>query len=440
MIQPRELALKILADIEKNQAYLNISFQEKTQGVELPARDIAFVKELVYGVIKHKMTLDYTISRYSSVKIKKLSVFILCILRMGLYQLFYMDKIPHSAAVNESVKLAGKYGHGASRGYVNAMLRKMAESGLVEINESQNKRLSVQYSHPEPLTVWYQKTFGEKAEELLKQNNLSPSLSVRVNTLKTTVEDLQSCLEKEGIETKAGVLTKTALLLGNGAAQRVSAYEEGLFTFQDQSAQLAALALSPNAGERVLDACAAPGGKTTHMAELMGNKGEIVALDIYEKRLSSVQNTAKRLGLSIIETCVCDASTFRDEPFDKILVDAPCSGLGVIRRRPDIKYKENITDFSGLIKIQTAILENCVKLLKAGGTLVYSTCTINPAENEGVIQTFLEKHSDFSLVPAVHDDMTEEAKALLQTGMGTVYPTEHGGDGFFIAKLKRKKA
>lgn len=440
MIQPRELALKILADIEKNQAYLNISFQEKTQGVELPARDIAFVKELVYGVIKHKMTLDYTISRYSSVKIKKLSVFILCILRMGLYQLFYMDKIPHSAAVNESVKLAGKYGHGASRGYVNAMLRKMAESGLVEINESQNQRLSVQYSHPEPLTVWYQKTFGEKAEELLKQNNLSPSLSVRVNTLKTTVEDLQSCLEKEGIETKAGVLTKTALLLGNGAAQRVSAYEEGLFTFQDQSAQLAALALSPNAGERVLDACAAPGGKTTHMAELMGNKGEIVALDIYEKRLSSVQNTAKRLGLSIIETCVCDASTFRDEPFDKILVDAPCSGLGVIRRRPDIKYKENITDFSGLIKIQTAILENCVKLLKAGGTLVYSTCTINPAENEGVIQTFLEKHSDFSLVPAVHDDMTEEAKALLQTGMGTVYPTEHGGDGFFIAKLKRKKA
>ncbi|MBE7010591.1 MAG: 16S rRNA (cytosine(967)-C(5))-methyltransferase RsmB [Ruminococcaceae bacterium] len=439
MLQARETALKILAEIEKNQAYLNISFQEKMHDSSLSARDIAFVKELVYGVTKRKITLDYAASRYSSVKLKKLSVYILSILRMGLYQMFYMDKIPQSAAVNESVKLAGKYGHGASRGYVNALLRKLAKEGLPEPTETESiSALSVRYSHPEELVAWYVKTFGEKAQELLKQNNVMPPLCVRINSLRTTAEQLKTKLAEEGIEARSGSLTHSALLLTNGSPQRLSAYAEGLFTVQDQSAQLAALALSPKPGNRVLDACAAPGGKTTHMAEMMENQGDITALDIYEKRLRSVTQTAQRLGVLIITTCACDAATYKAEkPFDKILVDAPCSGLGVIRRRPDIKYKENLTDFAGLVTTQKAILENCASLLAKDGELVYSTCTVNPMENEGVVQSFLESHPEFSLVPITHSEMSQEALALFETGMGTVYPTPEGGDGFFIAKLKR---
>ncbi|MBE7021720.1 MAG: 16S rRNA (cytosine(967)-C(5))-methyltransferase RsmB [Ruminococcaceae bacterium] len=442
MIQPRELALKILSDVEKNQAYLNISFQEKTEGKELSARDAAFLKELVYGVIKRKITLDYTISRFSSIKLKKLSAYILSILRMGLYQLFYMDRVPKSAAVNESVKLAGKYGHGASRGFVNAILRRAAAEGPAMPQQIDKiATLSVLYSHPEPLVAWYMKTFGERAEELLAENNETPPLSVRVNTLKTTQEALSERLLHEGIETKEGTLTTSALLFGGGSAQKHAAYNEGLFTFQDQSAQLAALALSPVPGDRVLDACAAPGGKTTHLAELMENRGEILALDLYEKRLASVLQTAGRLGLTIITTKAADASVYQTEKrFDKILADVPCSGLGVIRRRPDIKYKENITDFTELVAIQFAILENCAGLLKKGGELVYSTCTVNPAENEGVIEAFLRTHSDFSLMPVKNAMIKERAAGPLSTGMATVYPQKNGGDGFFIAKLKRNEA
>ncbi len=442
MIQPRELALKILSDVEKNQAYLNISFQEKTEGKELSARDAAFLKELVYGVIKRKITLDYTISRFSSIKLKKLSAYILSILRMGLYQLFYMDRVPKSAAVNESVKLAGKYGHGASRGFVNAILRRAATEGPAMPQQMDKiATLSVLYSHPEPLVAWYMKTFGERAEELLAENNETPPLSVRVNTLKTTQEALSERLLHEGIETKEGTLTTSALLFGGGSAQKHAAYNEGLFTFQDQSAQLAALALSPVPGDRVLDACAAPGGKTTHLAELMENRGEILALDLYEKRLASVLQTAGRLGLTIITTKAADASVYQTEKrFDKILADVPCSGLGVIRRRADIKYKENITDFTELVAIQSAILENCAGLLKKGGELVYSTCTVNPAENEGVIEAFLHTHSDFSLMPIKNAMIKERAAGPLSTGMATVYPQKNGGDGFFIAKLKRNEA
>ncbi len=420
MATPRELALKILYDIEKNGAYLNISFQNHIESAEIDERDAAFVKELSYGVIQHKLTLDYVIARFSSVKIKKLAPFVLCILRMGMYQLYFMGKVPESAAVNESVKLAGRYA-GKSRGFINAILRKAAKEPLNLSEGRTAEALSVRYSHPVALVNWLIKTFGaERAEEILERNQQAPALCVRVNTYKTIKADLKQCLCDEGVVVSEGALTDCSLLFESGGVQKLSSYKEGLFTVQDQSAQLAALALSPKAGETVYDVCAAPGGKTTHLAEMMENKGEILALDLYAKRLMSVTETAGRLGLTIIKTQEADASQFAfPGQADKILIDAPCSGLGVIRRRPDIKYKSELTDFSELVMIQKNILNHCADFLKPAGELVYSTCTINPEENEKQVMAFLESHPDFELMPIENPYIIGDAKEILQKGMGT---------------------
>lgn len=439
MATPRELALKILYDIEKNGAYLNISFKNHTEGACMDERDAAFVKELAYGVIQHKLTLDYVIARFSTVKLKKLAPFVLCILRMGIYQLYFMDKIPESAAVNESVKLAGRYA-GKSRGFVNAILRKAAKEPLQLPSGQGAEALSVRYSHPVELVNWLTRTFGaERTEEILAENQTAPALCVRVNAYKTTKEELVKRLCDEGISVSEGALSDCSLLFESGGVQKLSSYKEGLFTVQDQSAQLAALTLSPEAGDVVFDVCAAPGGKTTHIAELMNNQGEILALDLYAKRLASVTETAERLGLSIIKIQQADASLFDfSKQADKILIDAPCSGLGVIRRRPDIKYKPELTDFSELISIQKNILNHCSEFLKPGGVMVYSTCTINPGENEEQVMDFLKEHTDFELVPVKSPHITGQASEILKDGMGTFYPQKEGGDGFFIAKLRRR--
>ncbi len=438
MIQPRELALKILYDIEKHGAYLNISFQNHAEQVVMSPRDMALAKELCYGVLRFKIKLDNTIARFSSVKLKKLSPFVISILRMGLYQLFYMDKIPESAAVNESVKLAERYAR-QSKGFINAILRRAAGEGLFEPSGNNNEALAIRHSHPEPLVHWLRMQFGdEKAVELLDANNQTPPISIRTNTLKNTRQSLMEQLKAEDVACAPGSWSDAAILIDGASLQQLKAYKEGRFTIQDQSAQLAAFALAPQPGQRVFDVCAAPGGKTTHLAELMENKGEILGLDIYEKRLKAVQESAKRLGISIITTHAEDASKFTvTEKADKILVDAPCSGLGVIRRRPDLKYKEELTEFDGLIKTQAAILEHCALLLKPAGELVYSTCTINPAENEGVVNDFLKKHPEFSLMPIKSEHIKGDAAELLQKGMATFYPSLQGGDGFFIAKLRR---
>ena len=438
MANPRELALKILYDIEKNGAYLNISFQNHTEHAGLDGRDAAFVKELSYGVLKQKLILDHVIKGFSSVKLKKLAPYVLCLLRMGIYQLYFMDKVPESAAVNESVKLAGRYA-GKSRGFVNAILRKAASVPLQLPAGDSPEALSLRYSHPEELVLWMLDRFGqEKTEHILQENNRTPALCIRVNSLKTNPEALTALLEKEGITVHPGAFCQSALVVEGGSVGQLSAYGEGLFTLQDQSAQLAALALNPKPGDTVFDVCAAPGGKTTHLAELMENQGEILALDLYEKRLLSVDAAAKRLGISIIKTDAADAASYAfAKRADKILIDAPCSGLGVIRRRPDIKYKTDITDFSEIVGIQRDILNHCAEFLKPGGELVYSTCTINPAENEEQVIAFLKTHPDFGLVPAEHPSITE-AKALFETGMESFYPEKQGGDGFFIAKLARR--
>lgn len=447
MASARETALKIVYGVLEEGGYLNIVFQNQLVKQTLSREDRALVKELSFGVITHKITLDFIISSFSKVKMRKLSPYILNILRLGVYQLKFMDKIPVSAAVNESVKLAKRYGHNASSGFVNAVLRNVARSGAVQYPDREAglaEHLSVRYSHPIELVDFYLDTFGQSfAEELLAANNQTPAISLRSNPLKTTREALIERLGQEGTAAKESGLSEYGVVLEGGSGiEALSAYREGLFTVQGESSQLAALALAPAPGDTVLDMCAAPGGKTTHIAELMENRGTVWAFDCYEKRLSFVRKAAARLGIRIIQTKPLDASVFQPEfegTADKVLLDVPCSGLGIIRKKPDIKYKERLTDFEDLVTIQKNILNICSKYLKIEGELVYSTCTVNPAENMGVIEAFLETHPDFSLVRAASPKMGAAAAKELEKGFVTLYPNVHGCDGFFICKLKRRR-
>ena len=443
MATARETALKILYEIEAKDAYLNIVFAKMMRESGLPPVERAFVKELTVGVMKHKITLDYAIAKFSSVRLKKISPYILNILRLGIYQLHFMDKIPASAAVNESVKLAKKYGHRASSGFVNALLKRIASEPFLPLPDraaSEAVYLSVKYSHPEALCQWYMDTSGERAEELLAKNNERPPICARVNCLKTNREELIERLKGEGILAETSHLADCGILISEGNIEATDCYRQGLLSVQSLSSQLAALTLLPKAGETVLDLCAAPGGKTAHLAELMGNEGRIFAADLYEHRLQTVRQNAERLGISIISAAQGDATVEKTEwleQADKILLDVPCSGLGIIRRKPDIRYKAGLTDFDEIIRIQKNILNICSKYLKIEGELVYSTCTVNPQENMGVVEEFLKEHPDFALVPMGNEHINSALCEEMEKGYITLYP-EAETDGFFICKMKRR--
>lgn len=446
MVSGREMALKILYETEQKDGYLNIVFQNRMKDSGLPRGERALVKEMVSGVMQRKITLDYAVRSFSSIRLKKISPYILQILRLGMYQLYYMDKIPTRAAVDESVKLAKKYGHSASAGFVNAILHRAAreiEPPLPARGESESRYLSVKHSHPEELVQWYVEQFGaERAERLLEENNQRPPLSLRVNRLKISRAELADVLAAEGICTAPSQLADSSLLAERGTKlEGTRAWREGLFSIQGQSSQAAALALAPKPGDTVLDLCCAPGGKTAHLAELMENQGRILASDLYGHRLSAVQDNARRLGIEIIETAQMDASEENKTYFglaDKILLDVPCSGLGIIRRKPDIRYKKDLMNFKEIVEIQKKILNNCAKYLKIEGELVYSTCTLNPEENMGVIKAFLEEHPEFTLTAVESPHIGEAVRKELEKGYTTLYPDVHGCDGFFICKLKRR--
>ena len=443
MKSAREAALLILYRYDKDGAYINIAFKNLVASSDFSREDTAFIKELVFGTVKHKITLDYTIRKFSKIRLKKISPYILNILRMSIYQMLFMDKIPKSAAVNEGVKLAKKYGHAASVSFTNAILRKSSELDSPLVPDGDNtEALSISYSHPENLVQFYIDNFGvSKAKEILKANMEIAPLCVRVNRRFKTRDELIDILNEEGFSSEKTDLSKDALFITSGGdVTKTKAYEDGLFTIQDQSSQLVAQMLCPQPNEMVLDMCSAPGGKTTHLAELMDNKGEILAFDLYEKRLLDVNNAAQRLKIDIIKTKSHDAEVLMPElveKADRILLDVPCSGIGIIRRKPDIKYKEELLEFSELVKTQKNILKVCSKYLKPGGTMIYSTCTINPAENISVIKEFLNENPDFSISSPDECNLSEKALDVLKDGYGTFLPGE--SDGFFICRLKRVK-
>ena len=435
MDRTREIALKTLYKIDKEQAYSNIALNEeiKQNREKLTEKDIGLISEIVYGVTTWKLTLDEIIKKYSKIKLKKISPWILNILRMGVYQIVFLDKIPKSAAVNESVNLAKRYGHSSSSNFVNAILRKVEKNDYEELFEISNdvERISKTTSMPEWIVRELLKNNNiESVKKICENSNLKPKTTIRVNTLKTTKEDLIKKLNENNIQFKeANINEKMAgdFLILNKVKniENLDLFKNGYFTIQDISAGLTAKILNPQPDEIVLDACSAPGGKTTYIAELMKNKGIIEAWDIHEHRTKLVEKNAKRLGINIIKTQVKDATIYDEslnEKFDKILLDVPCLGIGVIKRKPDIKWQRKVEDIKEITKTQATIVENCSRYLKKGGCLVYSTCSILKEENEDIISNFLSKQTDFEIA---------------ENNVINIFQDEEK-DGFFICKLHKK--
>ncbi len=421
MVQnPREAAVVALYKIEKEGAYLNKAILDNAKG--LNPSDRALLNQLVMGVIRNKTYLDFLIQEYSKIKLKKLSAWVHQILRSGVYQLVFMDKIPVSAACNESVKLASRFAHSAAKGYVNGVLRSISRN---LDNLPQPKELSIEYSMPDWITKKLIAQFGEQiTEEILKDSLLAHPTMVRVNTTKTTAQTLIKILEQEGICAEQGEECCLKILGAIDIAASDS-YKKGLYTLQNINSMRAALILSPKENEFIIDMCSAPGGKTTHIAELMNNKGRIVAFDIHEHKIELIKNSAKRLSLDIIDARVNnseipDESLF--EKADRVLCDVPCSGLGVIHKKPDIKWNRKEEDIAELLKVQKNILNSAAKYVKSGGTLVYSTCTILKEENEGQIEEFLKENQKFE---------KDFEKLYLAH--------ETGGSGFYICRLRKKQ-
>ena len=426
----RELALKILYKIDKEQAYSNIVLNDelKQNRKNLSDKDIGLISEIVYGVTTWRLTLDEIIKKYSKIRLKKISPWILNVLRMGVYQIIFLDKIPKSAAVNESVNLAKRYGHSSSSNFTNAILRKIEKSDYEEFFKIKDsvEKISKTTSMPEWIVKELLKNNNiEKVEEICRNSNIKPQLTIRINSLKITRKDLIEKLQQENINYKETDSEDFLILEKIKNVENLSLFKNGFFTIQDISAGLTAKILNPEKGEIVLDACSAPGGKTTYMAELMKNEGSIDAWDIYEHRTKLVNQNAERLGINIIKTKVKDATVYNkdlEEKYDKILLDVPCLGIGVIKRKPDIKWQRKIEDIEEITQIQEKILDNCSKYLKKDGTLVYSTCSILKVENEELIYKFLDKNSNFEIV---------------KDSIINIIPSEEK-DGFFICKLQKK--
>jgi len=441
----RETALKILYEINEQGAYSNIAVKDHISDEKLSGIDRAFISELVYGTICWKLTLDWIIRKYSTVKFRKISPWVLNILRMGIYQLVYLDKVPPSAAVNESVNLARKYGHKGSVSFVNGLLRNIARqkdsinfSGIKDTDEL----LSVKYSHPQPLVRKLLKLYGRDfTEQLLMVNNSSPEFTIRVNTLKTTREELINNLNERGYKSVMGKYSNNAIQVENpGGLVDSDLHRNGFFQVQDESSMLAVEIMDPKPGMTVIDVCSAPGGKTSYMAQLMENKGFIHAGDIYPHRMELVQKNAERLGITIINTYLLDAAKTFDkfvETADRVLVDVPCSGLGILRRKPDIKWTVEFDRLSGLSELQYQILKSSSAYVKPGGVLVYSTCTIMPEENQQVVKKFVSENQGFEF-----DDIKKFLPGKLtnyaEKGYIQLFPNRDGIDGFFICRMVKK--
>jgi len=424
----RAFVLKLLLKLEENDSYSNILLDKELLNVEFSEQEKSFVTALFYGVIERRITLDYYISKLSKVRVKKMDADILFILRMGIYQIMYMDSVPDSAAVNESVKLAKKNKNPRLSGFVNGILRSfLRERKSIKLPVDKMAKLSVLYSCPQWLAAKLINEYGEENAKDFLENSLKASeVFLRTNTTIIDSEPLAGKLLEENIDAKICDFDKNAVV-AHGGVFNTKAYKDGFFHAQDYSSQYAVKILDPKPGERVLDICSAPGGKAFTAAELMKNKGEIVACDLYEQRVSLIKNGADRLGLDIINTKVNDALKFNSDfgEFDRVLCDVPCSGLGVIKRKPEIKYKKK-EEFDELPEIQFGILECTSRYVKSGGRLVYSTCTLNKSENEEVVLKFLKLHKTFSPDGVFNGDFTK-----------TVFPKCFGSDGFFISVLKR---
>ena len=434
MTNTRQIAFEALFKVSKSEAYSNITLDGYLSKTELDTRDKAFVSALFYGTIERKLTIDYQLRLYLDKPLKKLRPEVLTILELGAYQILFMDKVPSSAAVNESVRLTKKNGCAFASGLVNAVLRKVDKNGLRLPSEDDFVNfLSVKYSCPvEYVELWLGELGKAATVKILESSLGSPEVTVRVNTVKTTADELISLLAAEGVEAvTTDVEDALALKLNSADIEKLSAFRKGLFHVQDLSCQRCSRALAVKEGQTVFDMCSAPGGKAFTIAELMNDNGKVCCFDIHDSRVKLILDGAARLGLNSVSASVSDASVFDSSlgAADGVLCDVPCSGLGIIGRKPEIKYKK-LDSLKDLPEIQYDILKNASRYVKNGGLLLYSTCTILNRENSDVCDRFLEENPDFEVVNTLSEYKDRKYITLL--------PGVDGGDGFFIAVFKRK--
>ncbi len=429
MAEPRFEAVKLLTKIEKDSSYSSILIADAFRNVKFPdSKDTSFAVSLVYGVLEKKLTLDYNISLYLTSKLSKLKPEVLSILRTGTYQILFCDKIPDSAAVNESVKISKKSGSAFASGLINAVLRKISLNGI-KLPEND---LSVKYSVDDSIAVSLVNDYGyEKTVQILENFNGRRPIFIRVNTLKCTEEELTEALEADGVVTAKTKLENCLTVENTGDITRLQAFKNGWFFVQDMSSQLCCKTAGVKPGNTVIDCCAAPGGKTFSMAQYLGNTGKITSCDMYEHKTKLISDTAERLGIKNVTTICSDARELplKLDKADVVLCDVPCSGFGVMGRKPEIRYKKT-HELTDIPVIQKEVLYSCCELVKPGGTLVYSTCTLNKKENDLICDAFLASHPDFYIA----DD--EYYRSLTDRYI-TVFPEAYGGDGFFIAKFFR---
>lgn len=440
----REIALDALLAVEEKKAYSHLLLNQLLRTEPLAEKDKGLLTEIMYGTIQRRDTLDYYLRPFLQ-KARKLQPWVRILLRLSLYQMLYLDRVPDRAVIFEAVEIAKKRGHRGIASMVNGVLRAIQREGVppLEAIEDEVERLSVATSHPHWLVNRWVLQYGfDTTKKICEANLLPPKQTARVNTARITVEEAMEKLAEEGVDVVRGEVAKEAVKAKKGNLANTAMFRDGYLTIQDESSMLVAAALNPSDHERVLDSCAAPGGKATHLAERMHGTGEVIALDIHDHKVKLIHEQAKRLKLENVTARALDSRHVRDyfaeSSFDKILVDAPCSGFGVIRRKPEIKYAKTEADLPALSSLQLDILTAAAPLVKAGGTLVYSTCTIDRDENDAVVDTFLQKHPEFVLDDTLQERMPEAVRPYVKGGKLLLLPHHVDSDGFFIASLRKK--
>lgn len=448
-INPREIAVQALLEIMEEDAYNSVTLKKLLkQNGAMPPRDRAFVTEIVNGTLRNIYYIDYVLNQISTVKTEKMKPWILALLRMSVYQLLFLDKVPVSAVCNEAVELTKGKGFGKLSNFVNGVLRnvirKEEEIQLPSEEENPVEYLTVRYSHPTwLLKMWLHQYDYDFVKDLCEKNNQAPRVTIACNTTKTTREALQKELEQEGVRVAKGRWNDNALLLSKTADMgKLDAFQKGYFHVQDESSLLAVAVLDPQKGEKILDVCAAPGGKSFSIGEKMENNGTVVSRDIFPHKVFLMEEGAKRLGLSIVQAQEWDATVFKEEDreqYDRVLIDAPCSGLGLIRKKPDIRLKKNGNAIDELEKIQREILKQGSQYVKGGGVLVYSTCTLCPKENLKNIQWFLKENPQYRLEDISSLLPQDMVFPTAKEGYVNLFPHIHETDGFFVARMRREQ-
>lgn len=438
---PRQLAFTILQEIHRRQAFADIVLDKYLRKNDLTDANRRLITELVYGCVRRQRSLDATIDQLAKKKSHQQHPDLRIILHIGLYQLSYLQQIPESAAVDTTVELAKQNKLAKLAGFVNGLLREYIRSDRsINLPENPVQKLGISFSFPDWMIEYWLENLGfTETEQLCTWLNQSPTIDLRINPLKTSIEEVETAIQNKGISVSRICQLPQALRLTGavGAIQKLPGYHQGWWSVQDSSAQLVTYLLNPQPEEIIIDACAAPGGKTTHIAELMGDNGKIFAVDKTASRLKKLQQNAERLQLESISIYTGDSRNFPEfiHQADRVLLDVPCSGLGTLHRRADSRWRQTPENIQKLSKLQGELLETTSKWVKPGGVLVYATCTIHLLENERVIETFLANHSEWEIEPPVVDFMVSPTPE----GWVKVWPHRAQMDGFFMVKLKQIK-